>query len=271
MAAMAIEECAGAMPSPVRDHIPLLLCVSSDERPGRLSGVDDSLFARIEAILEWQFADESTVLAHGRAGVVAALLRARQLIYDEDIPYVLIAATDSLISWPTLSRFERDDRLLTSLNSNGFMPGEAGAAILVGRASGSAKLVCTGLSIETEDTRLGSGKPIRADGLTNAIRRAIAEADCQLHDVDVRIADLSGEQYFFKEASLALNRVLRTQKDSFELWHPAQSTGECGAPLGLICLAVGCAALEKQYEPGPRMIFHFSDAKWRAAVIGVGA
>jgi 3-oxoacyl-[acyl-carrier-protein] synthase-1 len=42
-----------------------------------------------------------------------------------------------------------------------------------------------------------------------------------MHDFDYRIADISGEQYYFKEAALALARTLRRRKPEFDLWHPA--------------------------------------------------
>ena len=50
---------------------------------------------------------------------------------------------------------------------------------------------------------------MRADGLATAIKGALADAGCEMHDMDYRITDLSGEQYYFKEAALALSRTLR--------------------------------------------------------------
>ena len=78
--------------------------------------------------------------------VAVALAQARVLMLEAKVARVLIAAADSLVSWPTLSDYERRDRVLTARNSNGFMPGEAAGALLVGESrDGSGQLVCTGI------------------------------------------------------------------------------------------------------------------------------
>ena len=119
---------------------------------------------------------------------------------------MLIAAVDSLLSWPTLTHYEQRDRLLTSGNSNGFLPGEGAGAILVG-PGGVAALECTGIGFGIEPSPVDAETPLRADGLTQAIKAALADAGCAMHDIDYRIADVSGEQYYFKEAALALART----------------------------------------------------------------
>ena len=40
---------------------------------------------------------------------------------------------------------------------------------------------------------------------------------------------MNGEQYRFKEAALAITRLLRDRKVLFSLWHPADCIGEVGA------------------------------------------
>ena len=70
------------------------------------------------------------------------------------------------------------------------------------------------------------------------MRAALAEAGCGLEQMDYRLTDISGEQYYFKEASLTLSRNLRVLKPKFDLWHPADCIGECGAAIGPALLAV---------------------------------
>jgi 3-oxoacyl-[acyl-carrier-protein] synthase-1 len=89
-----------------------------------------------------------------------------------------------------------------------------------------------------------------------------------MHELDFRIADLSGEQYYFKEAALALSRTLRARKDTFDIWHPAECIGETGAVAGLVAFAVASAACRKGYAPGPNILCHAAnDAGQRVAVI----
>lgn len=267
MAALAIDECLAAVPLEERSDLPLLLCVAERERPGRLEGLDDQLFLDIASELKMRFTPTSRVIAQGRISVVVALGHARRLVAEQNIPRVLIAATDSLLSWPTLSHYERNDRLLSAKNSNGFMPGEAAGALLVEAPNGGAQLLCTGLGFGVEKAHIDSGEPLRAEGLTTAIKAALADAGCQMHDLDFRITDVSGEQYYFKEAALALSRTLRKRKEQFDIWHPAECLGESGAAAGVPILSLAEAACRKHFAPGPNLVAHLAnDAGQRAAM-----
>lgn len=268
MAVMAINEALADMPRSEWSQIPLLLCVAENERPGRLSGLDDELFLKIQTELDIQFPPQSAVIAQGRVSVAVALAQARMLMTQSGIQKVLIAATDSLLTWPTLSHFEQNDRLLTERNSNGFMPGEGAGALLVGPATNEAgELLCTGIGFGREVAHIDSEEPLRADGLTQAIKAALTDAGCQMHDMDYRITDNSGEQYYFKEAALALSRTLRQRKEEFDIWHPAECTGEIGAACGATIISTAQAACQKHYTQGPHILAHMSnDAGQRSAI-----
>jgi len=268
MAALAIDEClGGAIPKQEWGELPLLLCVAERERPGRLDGLDDRLFLDIAAELKVRFASTSRVIAHGRVGVAVALGHARRLIHEQNVRGVLIAATDSLLTWPTLSHYERNDRLLTAKNTNGFMPGEAAGALLIEAPGSGPELLCTGLGFGVEKAHIDSGEPLRAEGLTTAIKAALADAGCEMHDLDLRITDVSGEQYYFKEAALALSRTLRRRKEEFDIWHPAESVGESGAAAGIPIIGLADAACRKHFSPGPNLLAHLAnDAGQRAAL-----
>ena len=268
MAAMAIEEALAGIARKEWRRIPLLLCVAEPDRPGRLDGLDDQLFLDIQTELDAQFSPQSVIVAHGRVGVAVAMAQARALLDQGKITRVLIAATDSLVSWPTLSHYERGDRLLTPSNSNGFMPGEGAGALLVGADGGAAdELLCTGIGFAREAAHLDSGEPLRAEGLSQAIKTALSDAGCEMHHMDFRITDLSGEHYYFKEAALALSRTFRQRKEEFDLWHPAECTGEQGAVAGAAVIAVADAACRKAFTKGPNILAHMAnDAGQRAAL-----
>ncbi len=271
MAVAAAAQCLVDIPKRDWAAIPLLLCVAERSRPGR----DDALEARLRRELEQQldvrFASVA-IIAKGRTSIGTALLEARRLVFEQEPKLVLIVAADSLLEWPVLGAYERAERVLTSQNSNGFIPGEAAAAILVGPPSGRPELLCAGVGFGTESATQDSGLPLRADGLVTAIRGALTEAQCELHDIDLRIADLSGEQYYFKEAALALTRILRQRKKEFDIWHAAECTGEVGAAAGVIAVAVAEAACRKAYAPGPAILMHASndDGERMAAVLSYG-
>lgn len=268
MAAMAIAECLDGVAREEWGSMPLLLCVAERERPGRLDGLDDQLFLDIQQELDARFSRESAVVTHGRVSAAIALAQARKLIYECNARHVIIAAADSFLNWPTLSYYDQTERLLTGENSNGFMPGEGAGALLLGRPSEAPELLCTGVGLGMEDAHLDSERPLRADGLSAAIRGALNEAGCEMHDIDFRIVDVSGEQYYFKEAALGLSRTLRRRREEFDIWHPAECTGEMGASSGASLLAVADAACRKAYAPGRRILAHMAnDGGLRAATV----
>lgn len=268
MAALAIGESLEDISTADRSGIPILLCVAERERPGRSEGLDDKLLHEIQHELGVEFGADSLVLAHGRVSIGPAMMHARRLLAETQTPFVVIVATDSLLTWPTLNVYERNDRLLTPRNSNGFMPGEGAAALLVGLAGSSQQLVCAGLGFAREPATVEADQPLRGDGLVHAIKAAVADADCKMDDLNFRITDLSGEQYYFKEAALALSRVLRVPKKDFDVWHPAECIGESGAVSGLALIAVAYAACHKGYAPGEGVLCHCAaDSGQRTAAI----
>jgi 3-oxoacyl-[acyl-carrier-protein] synthase I len=269
MAVMAIEECLAIIPRREWTRIPLLLCVAENERPGRIDELDEELFAEIQHQLNVQFSTQSLLVPEGRTSVGTALQRARELVVAGLAQHILVASADSLVTWPTLQAYERADRLLTSSNSNGFIPGEGAAALLVGPAEHRGQLRLTGIGFATEPARVESDLPLRALGLAGAMRTGLLEAGCELDDIDFRISDVAGEQYYFKEAALALGRVLKKHRESFAMWHPAECIGETGATAGIVCLAIAAMSLQKKYAPGPRVLIHASaDHGSRMAIVG---
>lgn len=270
MASRAIAEALDALPGINPQHVPLLLGVAELERPGRLAGLDVSLIADIEQQLGVRFHAASNVIARGRVSGGVALLNARKLMAGEHA-HVLVAGVDSFLSAPVLAAYEQRERLLCSKNSNGFIPGEAGAAVLLGRpvAGDLPQLTCVGLGFGIERSTIDAEDiPLRADGLTQAVRSALQEAGCGLEAMDYRLTDISGEQYYFKEASLALSRNLRVRKAFFHLWHPADCIGETGAAIGPAMLAVALAASRKGYGDGPNIFCHLgNDAGERAVAL----
>jgi 3-oxoacyl-[acyl-carrier-protein] synthase-1 len=267
MAAMAIRECMDATQEDFA-RIPMLLCTAERDRPGRLEGLDDDLFGSVQRELGVEFSAESLTVPQGRVSFAVALKHARQLIGETGVSRVLIVAADSLLNWPSLEVYDRDSRLLTPENSNGFVPGEAAGALLVGPAVAGRHLQCTGLGFAMEPAHINSEAPLRGDGLSQAIRGALADAGCAMSDLQFRITDLSGEHYYFKEAALGFARIVRMRKEDFDLWHPAECIGESGAVAGIAAIAVAFAASHKEYAPGPGILCHAAnDNGQRAAAI----
>lgn len=270
MAVPAIQECLIQAGSVSPSSIPLLLCVAERERPGRIDGLESELFRSISEALGIRFHSSSIVVPNGRVAGAFALVHARRLLFEDKIPLCLIAGVDSLLVGGSLAAYEDRNRLLTSQNSNGFIPGEGAAAILVGRGglSTGQDLVCLGIGTGKELATIESDIPLRGDGLVQAFRNAMNDSRRTLADTDYRITDSNGEQYWFKEAALAVTRTLRDRKDEYFIWHPADCIGETGACVAPVALAVALAAMQKSYAPGTRVLCHFgSDDGARVAML----
>jgi len=269
LAAAAIAECVAAVPDVAAREIPLVLCVAEQTRAGRFEGLDQSLLGEIGQQLKMAVHGRSAVIVKGRVGGVEAIARASEMI-RVGAPYSIVAGVDTFLVAPTLAFYEKKNRLLTSKNSNGFIPGEAAGALLIGPAGGgeSVELRCLGIGFGQEKATIESEEPVRADGLVAALRAAMGDAGCGFEDVDYRLTDSNGEQYAFKEASLALARTVRVPKADFDIWHPADCIGEVGAATVPCALAVADAAARKLYAPGPGVLAHFgNDSGERAAMV----
>jgi len=270
MAVAAINECLEKSGEVVTEEIPLLLCLAESERPGRVIQDDNQFFLDLQEALQQEFHLKSRIIAMGHVSIAVALQKAAQLISEEKVKRVLIASTDSLVVGRTLAAYEEKERLLSSKNSNGFIAGEAGAAIMVEVAGSQAsnQLVCKGIGFGVEKAHVDSEEPLRADGLVQAVKAALGEAGCEVVDVDFRITDLSGGQYSFKEAALLIGRYLRYKKEELDLWHPADCIGEVGAAIGPAIMAVCLMALQKNYYPGMNILCHIdNDDGKRAAMM----
>jgi 3-oxoacyl-[acyl-carrier-protein] synthase I len=274
MAAKAIGDCIGKVADFDSKNAALLLCVAEESRPGRLADLGSPFFFAIEQELGISFHPSSKILADGRVGGAVAAFQARKMIAKREVENVIVAGVDSFLIGATLRAFDEASRLLTPANSNGFVPGEAAAAVLLSTvpAGGPAAPVLTGLGFAREAATILSEEPLRADGLSTAIAGAVADAGRELHELDYRCADVNGEHYGFRETSLALSRLLRVRKPEFDLWHPADSVGEIGAAVVPAMIATTLAALRDGYAPGPRALLHAgNDDGRRAALVIEGA
>ena len=104
--------------------------------------------------------------------------------------------------------------------------------------------------------------------MTEAYRLAMDQAGVTLAQVDYRIADLIGEQYFFKQSALAALRLERGRKEFQDLWSPAESLGNIGAAVVPMIIGMALVAQQKGYCGGTPVLIKASadDGACRAAV-----
>lgn len=271
LVAPAIDECLRVAAPVATASIPLLLCVAEPTRLYRAQGPQEVLVAEVESRLETRFHPATQVVARGQVSAAFALREAQRLLSTQRVPCCIVAGVDSFLNPKLVKEYVKRRRVLAPDNSNGFIPGEAAGALLVvpaGRQHGG-ELRLLGAGLTREKASIQSEEPLRGDGLTQAIKQALAEAGLTLFDVAWRITDLNGEHYKFKEAAFAAARLQRKPKDVlFDLWHPSEYLGEVGAAIGPCVLAWALHAGQKGYAPGDVTLCHFgNDEGDRAALV----
>lgn len=222
---------------------------------------------------ETVFSSNSVFFQEGSTGFVSALQKAQEYIKQEKAEQVLLLMVDSLLNHHRIAHYENwhDDlpRLLTDDNPNGFIPGEAAVAVLVGKPDpGQPQTLILGSGTAEEEATIGSGKVLKAQGLSQAIRNAAEDAAIRVCDTEFRISNTNGEEYWFREASLAQSRALEQKRSSHPLWHPADSIGEVGAAAGGAMVVMAYYAFNNSYALGSCALCHLSgDSTERAAFI----
>jgi 3-oxoacyl-[acyl-carrier-protein] synthase-1 len=272
MAVAAIDQCMQVVPGDDAQDTAIALCLAETDRPGRLSGLDERFAAVLRARAERAARFGPHVrLFFGPLGAIEALLWADEVLGAFAARQCVVVGVDTLMTPETLTALHAAGKLLTATNSDGFIPGEAAAALVVARTTDApVALECRGIGWGLERALPGSGKPLRGDGLALAYRAALKAASCGFEAVDYRLTDVAGDQFAFKEAALGLLRTMRVRKKAFELWHPADCVGNVGAAAPLVVLGVALAAARKSYAPGPGVLCHFSDDTGRRAAVVLG-
>ncbi len=271
LVAPAIHECLQTEVLESITNIPLLVGVAAHSRPGRTEGLDENLLDEVYSRLDLPKHKDSKLFPFDEAGCFHALLAAQNLLTSTNASYVVVAGVDSFLTSATLNGFMKNRRLMTSTNSNGFFPGEAGTAVLVGKCSSQhpEALCIYGLGLKQEIATIESTEPFQAKGLTQAMKQALDSAGVLLKDIAYRTTDLTGEHYKFKEAAFAAARLNSSdRKTPLDLWHPIEYLGAIGAAVLPCLLGQIMHAAQKGYAPGPIALCHVgTDDGIRAAMV----
>ena len=262
LAAGAIVEILRKVPEAETDAA-LILCLAEETRPGRPIPDAGAFAHQLAGILDLPATTKTHIIQHGRPSGFVALARARRLLAAGEARHVIIAGVDSYLTGPAIAHYLGRERLLVPGNANGFIPGEAAAAVLCSLDTGP--LVLTGLGLSREEAFLynglgedGSHLPLRGDGMTAAYKAAMDEAKVDLAHVEYRISDLIGEQYWFKQTTLASLRLERGRTPFQDLWSPGENLGNIGAAVVPLMLGMALTAAEKGYDMGSPVLIEAS-------------
>jgi 3-oxoacyl-[acyl-carrier-protein] synthase I len=119
-----------------------------------------------------------------------------------------------------------------------------------------------------ESVAVLSSDPFLGLGLASAAQTALTEAGLAMHEISLRISDVSGEQYAFKEQGLAVARLLKVPVESIPIWHWADCIGDVGAAAAVAQLVLYFCARMRGYGPeGHALCFASAVLGGRAAAV----
>ncbi len=266
MLAMALQDCLGQLPALPLQKVPLLVGLAEPGRPGGGEWLAENIILQVQDKLEWKFHPQlSKAIPKGHTAGFEGLRVARVLLQNPDVPGCIVCGVDSYINGSSLWWLQQHWRLKREDHSNGVIPGEAAAAVYVQRQptfKAETLVQVIGLGYAHEKAIVLSEEPLLGLGLSWAIRAALAEANLQMHDIDFRLSDVTGESYGFKEQAIALSRLMRGRRDELPIWHSAEFIGDCGAATGVCQLVIARESFIKGYAPGDRA------ACYTSAVLG---
>lgn len=263
-----LNECTARAPlrNQSADTAIVLLCAEAS-RPGSARQWAQSALSTV--VRDGGYHAASQLVPLGKAGVTHALTCARQSLHTERAPrYVILAGVDSYLEAPVIGGLLGHERLLSTANRDGFIPGEAAAAVALTTAPGpEPALWIDGLGEADEEASVTGEQPLRAIGLSAALRAAARDAGCRLDALDFHASGASGEQWYFRETGLALARALEQRVETFTQLIASQFVGEVGAACAPLTLAWLADVMPRADGPGHRALVHFSNDDGRRAAL----
>ncbi|MCP3143937.1 hypothetical protein [Pyxidicoccus xibeiensis] len=206
------------------------------------------------------------VFLEGRKGTILAVQQAVQALLQGRYHHALVMACDSLVDPWRAQRMLRARRIKTSDNPVGFMPGEAGVAILLERLDTVRTRRDEPLALLFEpvtaheahnraEQRHSSGAAL-VEVIAGAMERAGAIASLE----GSVYLDLNGEDFRAREWGGALVRARgRCQVGAWAQRLPALSFGETGTAAPLLALGLATRAFARGYGRGGQALILASD------------
>lgn len=180
------------------------------------------------------------------------------------VRHVVLVASDSLLTAPIIDRLLAQRRLVEERHTDALFPGEAAAAVVLSTAPAPGiHPWITGAAHARDEWRLDADVPLRAKGLTEALRSAAAQAGMAVADAEFHASGMNGEHWMAREIELAMSRAMERKREEFPHHRIAQFIGDAGTAGALATVAWIADAIGGSRVPAPRMgrtgLLHFSE------------
>lgn len=247
-----ISECLGSLADNATFPYAFVLLLDDD--------VEDAEAVFDACVKDLNVHSESRICPLGRGGIGPALAYAKLLMQAKTVDNVLLAGVSSCFINDKIDRLQSAGRILTSRTNHGFIPGEGSGAVLLSLSRpGQSGLHITGTGYAQEQgCFLQEAIPNKAEAMTIAIQTAMHDCGYPVNETCFHCGDCSGEDFFFREISIALTRCMQQTVPYYSHLVPAASLGETGAAAGPLILAYMTRILPRMDSYGERALLHFS-------------
>lgn len=227
-------------------------------RPGLAEDIGAELTRRLARRYASVFGS-SALFAAGHAAGLLGLKASCTKLSEGALDACVVAGVESWLEPETLEWLEQCDQLHGAgplNNAWGFIPGEAGAALLLVSESAARAMALRplaavlGVGSAHEPKRIKTETVCIGEGLTEAFRAALARLSAGGKVTDV-YCDMNGEPYRADEFGFATLRTKEFFESASDFVAPADCWGDVSAAGGLLHAVLACAAARKGYAAGP--------------------
>ena len=248
-------------------HLALAL---PEPRPGIPDEMSRNLPARLQDALRPYASFESvSIFPAGHAAGVLALAWCGQQLASRPSGLCLLGGIDSYLDAESIDWLESEELLKHKTNPWGFIPGEAAAFVLIGKAGNirvtaepAVRIESFGVATELHVRR--SDNVCVGQGLSDAARLALRQ---QHRKADYVICDLNGEPYRADEFAFTTVRITQSFAAGVVFETPSDAVGDIGAASALLFIAL--AERRPRHAPAAQnvLLTTSSEAGTRAAAL----
>ena len=270
LATMPLLACAAQLPVRLRP-LPVALALPETATTRPLDGrrFIDALAAQLPGVVE---VGRSVASFRGRSGGVAAIGRAADAVRAGRVDFIVAGGVDTYRDPYVLAMLDREGRVKSEQNLDGFIPGEGAGFLLLAnvdaarRAGLSPLATIAGWAEAVEPGHLYSEQPYRGDGLASAIRQAVAVGGAAGPIAEV-YSSMNGESHWAKEWGVGFMRSSGAFADGHGMHHPADCYGDTGAAAGPLMAALAALAISGEAHRSPVLVYGSSDRGERAVLV----
>jgi 3-oxoacyl-[acyl-carrier-protein] synthase-1 len=271
LATMPLRECV----RPVASQPPSMgLCLALPEAPRGTPAVDGARFLAMLALqVGGVFDPQRSDATHtGRAGGLTAVGQAAAVIEQGLADFMIAGGVDTYFDLLVLATLDRDGRIKSETNADGFIPGEgAGFVLLASRRAAAARSLPTvarisSVAVGFEVGHLDSAEPYKGDGLAATISQ-LAGRGAVDEPIGEVYSSINGENHWAKEWGVSYLRNRPIFRPDHRVHHPADCYGDNGAASGPLMLGLAALAGRDSRRRAPVLVYGSSDQGVRAAVI----